>query len=128
MAGEIWAPIVGYPDYSISNLGRIWSARCYGRIVKQTLDPGRGYYYVGLYPAGSRRQKKIKVHRLVADAFVGNPLGFPTVDHIDGDKANNAASNLRWCSFGDNIEFYITQAGHKHKSNFKPWSEPRGWV
>lgn len=48
-----------------------------------------------------------QVHRLVAEAFVPNPHGLPLVEHIDGDKTNNAASNLRWVSRSD----VMTKAG-----------------
>lgn len=42
------------------------------------------------------------VHRLVAAAFHQNPNNLPQVDHIDGDRKNNLASNLRWVSVRDN--------------------------
>jgi hypothetical protein len=45
---------------------------------------------------------------LVADAFCENPEpeNAKTVDHIDGDKSNNRADNLRWLSFADNMREY----------------------
>ena len=42
------------------------------------------------------------IHRLVAAAFHPNPDGLPQVDHIDGDRKNNSAANLRWVSARDN--------------------------
>lgn len=43
-------------------------------------------------------QKWFYVHKLVATAFVYKPdPSYTTVIHIDGDKANNAAENLKWC-------------------------------
>lgn len=47
------------------------------------------------------------IHKLVALAFLEKPI-FPDmsiIDHIDGDKLNNAAENLRWCSYEDNAKF-----------------------
>lgn len=38
---------------------------------------------------------RVYVHRMVAEAFVPNPQGLPEIDHINGDKADNRASNLR---------------------------------
>lgn len=45
------------------------------------------------------------VHRLVAAAFHQNPHGLPQVDHIDGDRKNNAATNLRWASVQNNARY-----------------------
>ena len=51
------------------------------------------------------------VHRLVAAAFHQNPDNLPQVDHIDGDRKNNAASNLRWVSVRDNAAHGGTRHG-----------------
>ena len=58
---------------------------------------GSGYLQVGV---GSC--KDVLVHRLVARAFIPNPLGLRDVDHIDGNKLNNRVENLRWVSHKEN--------------------------
>jgi hypothetical protein len=47
--------------------------------------------------------KSFYVHRLVAKAFVPNPNNYPQVDHIDNNKFNNQADNLRWVTCQTNI-------------------------
>ena len=110
---EEWRPVVGYEGrYEVSNLGRVRSlprtiyhldgkrGKCRfapGRVLIQRATPGRGYMIVAL----GYKQYKL-VHRLVALAFVENPGNKQQVDHIDGDKSNNAASNLRWCTGSEN--------------------------
>ena len=71
-----------------------------GRILFQSFD-NRGYAQVQLWSRCKART--VKVHRLVADAFLGpRPLDM-TVNHIDGDKLNNSAENLEFVSNLDNV-------------------------
>lgn len=72
-----------------------------------------GYLRVELHENGAA--KKHLVHRLVATHFVPNPDGRPQVNHIDGVKTNNDASNLEWVTQSQNqIHAYETglQKGH----------------
>jgi hypothetical protein len=65
-------------------------------LVRSASD--RGYLRVSLGYGFSKR-----VHRLVAEAFVPNPNNLPEVNHKDGNKANNNAMNLEWCTRKDNM-------------------------
>ena len=90
---EVFKEISGYPKYFISNEGRIWS-----EISKHYLKPSKnnsGYYMINLFAANGKRKKEL-VHRLVALAFVSNPNHYPEVDHINRNKEDNRAENLRW--------------------------------
>lgn len=105
---EIWKKIEKYEDYEVSNLGRIKSLkRNNNKILKQ--KPNKfGYLIVGLFN-NANKNKKMLVHRLVAEAFIPNPLSKPQVNHIDGNKQNNNVNNLEWCTNSENqIHAYKT--------------------
>ena len=65
-----------------------------------------GYYTICLSKNGVITTHT--VHRLVASTFIPNPLGKPQIDHIDGNKTNNNANNLRWCTNTENMNNPIT--------------------
>lgn len=97
---EIWVrvPISPYRNYEVSNLGNI---RREGRTLK-TVRSSDGYLSVRLSYAGLAR--RFRINRLVCEAFHGR-APFPNADaaHVDGDKINNAASNLAWKTRKANI-------------------------
>ena len=61
-----------------------------------------GYHNFGGSKDGVRWMRL--VHRVVAECFIPNPEGKPQVDHIDGNRANNAVSNLRWATHQENLQ------------------------
>ena len=98
LQNEIWRPIEGFPDYEVSDMGRVRSLK-YGKI--KTLRPGvnsKGYCIVVLSIGGVAKCKS--VHRLVASAFLGASDLY--IDHIDMVKTNNLLSNLRYCTHREN--------------------------
>jgi len=93
---EEWRKIEDYPEYQVSNTGNVKSFKrdkIEGKIMKQTTNK-EGYLYLSL--CKDEKKKKLKVHRLVALAFLDNPDGYDIVDHIDRNRTNNHLSNLRW--------------------------------
>lgn len=110
--GEKWKEIEVYDGkYAVSTCGRVFSLTrvryntprgkvCKGRMLSQNKMKS-GYLGVSLLSDGA--QKLIKVHRLVAQAFVPNPLNKPQVDHIDGNPKNNNVCNLRWATAKENV-------------------------
>ena len=108
--GEIWSKIKDYPNYEVSSLGRVMNIKT-GRILKPKLSH-KGYLRIGLYNNEGFRQ--LRVHRLVAEAFILNPENLETVDHIDGNKLNNNVDNLQWMSNADNVR----KANNKQVSQY----------
>ena len=98
--GEIeeWKPVCGYEElYRVSNLGRVIRGT---HEMKQFIR-GRGYSAVRLCKDG--KQRDATVHRLVAAAFCEQKDGCAYVNHINGDKRDNGAKNLEWCTMRENI-------------------------
>ena len=96
-----WRPVKNYTDrYWISEVGKVWSI-----ITNQTLTPHknrRGYLQVGLKREGVRVTRRI--HRLVAEAFIGPRPTALVIDHINNNKIDNAATNLRYITNRANLD------------------------
>lgn len=91
---EVWKDIEGYNGkYQVSSWGRVRNAES-GNILKPYKN-GKGYLKVGL-SVGHRITDKHRVNRLVAKAFIPNPMNLPQVNHKDGNKENNSITNLEW--------------------------------
>ena len=103
---EQWLDIEGFPDYCVSNRGRVYSRKT--EKIMRGRPVSDGYLQVGLYRDGVRSWKYVSV--LVAEAFLLNPEGLPDVDHIDHNRANNDVSNLRWLTHRKN-QFYRRRDG-----------------
>lgn len=95
---EQWKPIAGFPNYQVSNRGRVKNIKT-GRVLKPRVD-GYDYEYVALYKSG--KPKDYRIHRLTAEAFIPNINNLPQVNHIDEDKRNNNVTNLEWCTASQN--------------------------
>lgn len=118
---ESWRDILGWEGYyQISNLGAVRSldrwvsqkgkSRLYeGRELKQKTEKS-GYKTVTFRT--QFKKKTVKIHRLVAIAFIENPEGKPEVNHIDGVKENNHLVNLEWVTSSEN-KHHAIQKGLK---------------
>lgn len=100
---EKW--IRGYEGlYSVDTDGNIWSYHTvYNKKEKRNLKLHiRDYITVSLRKDG--KDKRYRVHRLVAEHFIPNPDNLPQVNHKDGNKYNNNINNLEWISQSDNAK------------------------
>lgn len=117
---EIWKDIAEFKGkFLVSNFGRV--KRKDGFVYKLQLCKN-GYYYVNL----SKNNKTIarKVSRLVALAFVPNPLNKPCVDHINTIRTDDNSNNLRWVTRSENMRNPLTiENCKKSRPKNAPWKE-----
>lgn len=116
---EEWKDVVGYEGlYEVSNLGNVRSLSRTAHVVRgkseytysvcgKVIVPQRrqhGYLAVCLYGHGGKngRFTQKSVHRIVAEAFIENPMGYEEVNHKNEDKTDNRAENLEWCTHKQN--------------------------
>lgn len=95
---ERWSPIPN-THYSISSEGRVRNNET--NKIKSMDATSDGYHKVDLYSNGKRTS--VRVHRLVAEAFIPNPNKLPQINHIDGNKENNNVKNLEWVNNSQNM-------------------------
>jgi hypothetical protein len=115
---ENWRPIRGFRYYEVSDQGRVrsldrrvrnpltggWSI-VRGRVLKPTADKSGSipYLYVDLYHGGKRKRTRVRVHNIVAQAFLGpRPKGQHTL-HGKNGVADNSVRNLRYGTATDNL-------------------------
>lgn len=100
MENEIWKPIQGFDSYLVSNIGRVM--RLGGKV--HAMNKSSDGYIRATFRTSRTQCTTKKVHRLVAIAFIPNPNNYPSVNHIDGNKENNAVWNLEWCTHKMNMK------------------------
>lgn len=116
---EIWKTIEDYPNYMVSNMGRVKNLRGKGKILKIKKEKN-GYIRINLYKKGVN--KHFSVHRLVAQAFIPNPENKPQIDHINTNRTDNRVENLRWVTRIENMNNPISILQFDLNNNFiKKW-------
>jgi len=120
---ELWNPVRGFEDlYQISNQGRVMSLKC-GRTKLMKTPLSGGYPCVCLVK--EKTKHSLRVHRLVAEAFLEPVDNKPEIDHIDRNRTNNHVSNLRYADRSDQAinRGAYSNTGHKNISQhqFSGW-------
>ena len=128
LKGEIWKAVKNYEGlYEVSNLGRVKSLtrtntfynfihkKSNSRIQKEKILKQSKTRYCTLKLLKNGVETTHQVHRLVAETFIPNPNNYPCVNHKDGNKLNNNANNLEWCTYKQNTEHAIKTGLTKNK-------------
>lgn len=134
MPTEQWKPILEFPKYAISNLGRVkrtspgTNRRKSGYLLKLCKAKG-GYLRVDL--CGNGVVKHRLIHHLVLEYFVKNrPSPIHQSNHINGEKRDNRPNNLEWLTLKENrahaTRMGLVASGKKHGSYTHPECTPRG--
>lgn len=112
---ETWKCIPGWENiFWVSNTGLVRNAS--GKILTPAKSRG-GYLRVHLNSKLVNKNTNISVHRLVAIAFCPNPDNKKQINHIDGDKTNNNADNLEWCTPSENCLHKFRVLGMKQHNS-----------
>lgn len=129
---EEFRPVKGYEGlYEVSDFGRVKSLQRKvssairnnttitrkERLLKQ--GDNRGYKSVVLQIVGDNKNQCKRVHRLVAEVFLPNPLNKPIINHKDCDPSNNHVGNLEWCTQSYNIQYSWNLGRKKVSDEFK---------
>lgn len=113
---ERWCDLIEYKNYEVSSFGKVRNKKT-GRILKPSCNGG----YMGVGFSFGKIQKSLRVHRLVALAFIENPENKPHVNHKDKNRSNNNVDNLEWCTALENNIHKSCTLEQKTNQNLKVW-------
>ena len=111
--------IEGYEDilprYWINKEGQITNKET-GKTIKWLISR-HGYYYCHLWT--NNRSRYIRMHRLLALAFIPNPNNYPLVRHLNDIKTDNRLENLAWGTMSENMKDSIKNGKYNQEASEK---------
>ena len=129
--GVAWARIAEFPDYAVSSDGQVMCVfeDCCSRKVGKILKPfANNHGYLQVILCRDTKRFHLLLHRLVAQYHVYNPDGKPEVNHRDGNKENNNASNLEWVTHRENKEHAAQNGLTARAACMEAEMAPLSWV
>lgn len=123
---EIWKDVLGFEGaYQVSNFGGLKSFKIVltGRILSNTEKDGKYFSVVLEY---KKKVRYVRMHQLVAEAFIPNLNNKKCLNHIDGNKQNNRVDNLEWCTYKENHDHAMREglANIKGMNNYNQHIRP----
>lgn len=118
-----WVMINNFSNYFVNAKGDVISLPRKGNhfkeptLLKQNYDKN-GYKVIGMIDDNNKKHL-VKVHRIVAQAFIPNPNNLPCINHRNEIKDDNRLENLEWCSVAYN-NVYGNRIKNVSKKNKKP--------
>ncbi len=117
---KFYEQVSGWPGIYVSEDGSVVSLRRKRPVLIKGSVDAAGYHAISTRNSGGKAVNKYR-HRVVAEAFIENPLGLPEVNHKDGDKSNNHKDNLEWVTPKENVAHAIANGlrnnhGERHPS------------
>ena len=106
--------INNYTHHTITSEGVVTNTKT--NHIKSHWIGANGYYHVDIQENG--KATKFALHRLLATHFIDNPLNKRTVNHIDGNKLNNALSNLEWATVAENSQHAYDTGLQPYRRNY----------
>jgi hypothetical protein len=106
------------PRYEISKDGTVRHVKT--KKLTKIRTSTSGYSIITISRIKRKGVQHIKLHRLLAEAFIPNPDAKPEIDHKDGNRLNNHIDNLRWATRSEN------QANKRKQANRCVYMRPNG--